>query len=166
MYRLGATSFIAALTILFALSVHAQQESTSTIADKNGCKVYNPMPQENESIKWNGECRDGFADGAGVLDWFIGERLEERYEGELKMGWADGEGTYVSRRGVRYKGGWKKSLQHGKGTVQNPDGSVYDGEWRAGKPHGWGTYRSPNGETVEGEWVNGELKAESGSRRI
>jgi hypothetical protein len=50
--------------------------------------------------------------------------------------------------------------------VQNPDGSVYQGEWKEGKPHGWGVFRAPDGETVEGEWVDGELKSESGSRRI
>ncbi|UCH47283.1 MAG: hypothetical protein JSU95_14490 [Betaproteobacteria bacterium] len=158
-------TFFAAIVFLTATG-YAQNSDTATIADKNGCKVYNPMPQQDESISWSGGCRDGFAHGNGILDWFIGGQLEERYEGELKMGWADGEGTYVSRRGVRYKGGWKNSLQDGKGIIQNPDGSIYDGEWKEGKPHGRGAYRSPNGETVEGEWVDGELKTESGSRRI
>lgn len=166
MFRFKPLATFAAAALLWAASGYAQNIDTPTIADKNGCQVYNPMPQQDETITWSGKCRDGFAHGNGVLDWFISDRLEERYEGELNMGWADGEGTYVSRRGVRYKGGWKNSLQDGKGIIQNPDGSVYEGEWKAGKPHGWGTYRSPDGETVEGEWVDGEFKSESGSRRI
>ena len=166
MYRFKLASAIVAALLFSALPGYAQDSDVPTIADKNGCKVYNPMPQEQESIRWNGECRDGFADGTGILDWYIGEQLEERYEGDLKMGWAEGEGTYVSRRGARYKGEWKHSMQDGKGTIQNPDGSVYQGEWKEGKPHGYGAYRAPNGETVEGEWVDGELKAESGARRI
>lgn len=166
MFRFKQVATFAAAALLWAATGYAQNSETPTIADKNGCKVYNPMPQQEESISWTGECRDGFAHGNGILDWFIGDRLEERYEGELKMGWADGEGTYVSRRGVRYKGGWKDSLQDGEGIIQNPDGSVYQGEWKEGKPHGWGTYRAPDGETVEGEWVDGEFKSESGSRRI
>lgn len=166
MFRFKFMSTAVAVLLLAAAPAFAQNPDTPTIADENGCKVYNPMPQQDESIKWSGECRNGFADGAGVLDWYIGGQLEERYEGDLKMGWADGEGTYVSRRGIRYEGGWKNSLQHGKGKIQNPDGSVYQGEWKAGKPHGWGMYRAPNGETVEGEWENGEMKSESGSRRI
>ncbi len=166
MFRFKLVSTIVAAILLSAAAGHAQDGQTPTIADTNGCKVYNPMPQENESIKWSGECRGGFADGNGVLDWYIGDQLEERYDGELKMGWADGEGTYVSRRGVRYKGTWKNSLQDGRGTIQNADGSVYQGEWKEGKPHGRGMYRAPNGETLEGEWVDGEFKTKSGSRRI
>ena len=166
MQRLIVAAISVAALLFYAVPGQAQNSDIATIADKNGCKVYNPMPQQKESISWSGECRNGFADGAGVLDWFIDGQLEERYEGELKMGWADGEGTYVSRRGSRYTGEWKDSMQHGKGTIQNADGSVYQGEWRQGKPHGFGVYRAPSGETVEGEWVDGELKAESGSRRI
>lgn len=163
---------IFAATLFIGVSAHAQDENQDqdqeipTIADKNGCKVYNPMPQEEESIRWDGQCSNGYAHGTGILDWYIGAELEERYEGELKQGWADGQGTYISRRGVRYEGSWKKSMQEGKGTVQNPDGSIYQGEWKQGKPNGWGVFRAPNGETVEGEWEDGELKSESGSRRI
>ncbi len=166
MYRFRLATAIFAALFFASLQGHAQDTDVATIADKDGCKVYNPMPQEQESIRWDGECRDGFAHGTGTLDWYIGDQLQERYEGELDMGWADGEGTYVSREGSRYKGEWKKSMQHGKGTIQNADGSVYQGEWKEGKPNGYGVYRSPNGETIEGEWVDGELKAETGSRRI
>ena len=166
MFRFKQLAVFAAASLLWAGAGFAQNIDTPTIADKNGCQVYNPMPQKDETITWSGKCRDGYAHGKGILDWFIDGRLEERYEGELNMGWADGQGNYVSRRGVRYQGGWKNSLQDGNGTIQNPDGSVYEGEWKAGKPHGRGTYRSPEGDIVEGEWVDGEFKAESGSRRI
>ena len=153
------------LAALVALPA-AAQEQTATIADQNGCKIYNPNPQENESVKWNGGCKNGFVDGEGVLEWYIGDRLEERYEGSMRSGWAEGSGTFTSRQGMRYKGDWKRSLQEGKGISHSADGSVYEGEWRAGKPHGWGVYRSPDGQTMEGEWENGEMKAESGSRKI
>ena len=159
------TAVIAAV-FLSGISANAQDREVPTIADENGCKVYNPMPQQEESIKWDGPCNGGFADGSGILDWFIKGQLQERYEGELKQGWADGQGTYTSKTGMRYKGSWKNSMQDGTGTMQNPDGSIYQGEWKEGKPNGWGAYRTPDGETVEGDWVDGELKAEAGSRRI
>jgi len=160
-----ATAFIA-VTFLIGFSAYAQDRETPTIADENGCKVYNPMPQEEETISWDGRCSNGFADGNGILDWFIGGQLEERYEGDLKQGWAHGEGIYTSKRGMRYEGSWENSMQNGKGTMQNPDGSIYQGEWKDGKPHGWGVYRAPSGETVEGDWEDGELKSEAGARRI
>ncbi len=166
MYLSRLVAVIIAVVFVAGTSVYAQEGEIATIADENGCKVYNPMPQESESIRWNGQCNNGFAHGTGILDWYIGDRLEERYEGELNMGWAHGQGTYTSRRGVRYEGQWEKSMQQGKGTVQNPDGSIYKGEWKAGKPHGWGVYRTPDGESVEGEWEDGELKSEASSRRI
>ncbi len=163
---LGKQSGLLLLAIVLSVAPVAAQNRTPTVTDQNGCKIYNPMPQEEESVRWSGACRGGFADGKGVLEWFIGGRLEERYDGEMSQGWAEGKGIFVSRQGMRYEGEWKRSQQHGQGVARSPDGSVYEGEWQAGKPHGWGTYTSPNGETVTGEWENGELKSESSSRRI
>jgi hypothetical protein len=51
--RLATVIFAAAL--LGSISAYAQDGEIATIADENGCKVYNPMPQEEESIRWNGE---------------------------------------------------------------------------------------------------------------
>lgn len=160
--------YLAILGIGFFLAgpAFAQSDDTPTVKDQKGCKIYNPMPQENESVKWSGGCRGGFADGKGVLEWYIGGKLEERYDGDMKSGWAEGTGVFVSRQGTRYEGEWKRSQQDGQGVSKGPDGSSYEGEWRAGKPHGWGTYTSPDGETITGEWENGELKSESSSRRI
>ncbi|MEO5374768.1 MAG: hypothetical protein H7840_10880 [Alphaproteobacteria bacterium] len=31
----------------------------------DGCKMWNPYPEKNESIVWHGACRNGLADGAG-----------------------------------------------------------------------------------------------------
>ena len=161
-----AFAFLLLTCLVAALPAAAQGDQTPTIRDKNGCQIYNPNPQAEETVTWTGGCRDGFADGKGVLEWFIGGQLEERYEGTMVGGWAEGVGTFTSRQGVRYQGEWKKSLQDGKGVSQSADGSRYEGQWRAGKPHGRGTYVSPNGESIEGEWENGELKAGSSSRRI
>jgi hypothetical protein len=144
----------------------ALAEDVTTIRDQNGCQVYNPNPQPDETVRWSGACKNGFTDGEGVLEWYVAGRLEERYEGSMRAGWAEGTGTFVSRQGMRYKGEWKRSLQEGKGISQGPDGGVYEGQWRAGKPHGWGVYRTPDGQTIEGEWENGEIKSESSSRKI
>jgi hypothetical protein len=161
-------SSLAALMLVFSITLPAlaQQDDVPTVKDQNGCKIYNPAPQKDESVKWSGGCRGGFADGKGVLEWYIGDRLEERYEGDLRGGWAEGSGVFISRQGTRYEGEWKRSQQHGQGVSRGPDGSSYDGEWRAGKPHGWGSYTGPDGDTITGDWENGELKSESSSRRI
>ena len=33
------------------------------------CKVWNPNPEPNESVTWTGPCKDGYANGKGILFW-------------------------------------------------------------------------------------------------
>ena len=35
--------------------------SQSYITDSSGCKIYNPQPKENETVKWSGNCVNGYA---------------------------------------------------------------------------------------------------------
>ena len=158
--------YISIVAMLISSSAVADHHETATVEDEKGCKVYNPAPQQNESISWDGQCQNGFAHGKGTLNWFINGELKERYVGELADGWAEGEGTYISDNGTRYRGQWVRSKQTGQGQIINPDGSSYQGEWLNGRPHGVGTYRAANGEITEGEWENGNLKYETDGRRI
>ncbi len=103
---------VALLLSAFGASA-AGDDDVAWIADSRGCKVANPFPQPGETIKWSGECKDGLADGNGVLDWFVNGKPFDRYEGTLKQGWAEGTGTLL-REGGRYVGDWKRSLQDGK----------------------------------------------------
>ncbi|MDA0238157.1 MAG: hypothetical protein O3B03_06550 [Proteobacteria bacterium] len=159
--------FIGIVILTFgAFSAYANDPDMGIIADENGCKVYNPMPQEGESIRWDGNCTNGFANGSGTLKWFINEQLKEQYVGSIVDGWADGQGVYTSHDGTQYDGTWVRSRQHGIGAQLNPDGSAYDGEWLNGRAHGWGQLRTPDGEIFEGQWRNGEPVSEPDGRRI
>jgi hypothetical protein len=130
------------------------------IADARGCKVANPFPRAGETITWSGECKNGFAHGEGVLQWFLNGKPDDRYEGNLLMGWAQGKGVLIKPDGAKYAGDWKDSMQHGSGRLEWPDGSWYDGDWKAGKPHGHGQYRRPDGKMFMGEWVDGEFEGD------
>ena len=154
--------------ILAALMLQGRlaAEPAAIIQDENGCKVYNPAPQENETIRWSGDCIDGFANGFGILEWFIGGQLAESYEGDMEAGWAHGRGVLISQKGMRYEGSWKKSVQNGYGTASSTDGSSYEGDWLDGKPHGRGTYTHPNGDIMSGEWQNGKLMEGTGAQKI
>lgn len=40
------------------------------IISNNGCKLFNPVPQANETVTWSGKCADGMASGFGALTWY------------------------------------------------------------------------------------------------
>lgn len=155
-------SAIAVLLLSIALPSFADDEDVNWIADANGCKIANPFPQPGESVTWSGGCKEGRADGTGVLQWFIDGEPRDRFEGTLKDGWADGKGTLV-REGMRYSGDWKRSTQDGYGRYEGEDGSWYEGEWKDGQPHGHGEYQSPDGRRLSGTWVEGEFQGEDDS---
>jgi hypothetical protein len=151
---LGTALLLGLLCSASVLSAPAEDQ-TSWIADKRGCKVANTFPRAGETITWSGSCKDGFADGHGIVQWFLDGKEDDRYEGDLKMGWAEGHGVLSKSDGGKYSGEWKHSIQEGNGRYEAPDGSFYDGEWKNGKPHGQGQYRRPDGKVFIGEWVDG-----------
>jgi hypothetical protein len=146
---------MAAAALVSGIAQAAPQEDPGWIADKRGCKVANPFPRAGESITWSGECENGFAHGQGLLQWYVNGQEDDRYEGNLDMGWASGRGVLVRPDGGKYDGEWKESMQHGNGRYDAPDGSWYEGQWKMGKPHGQGQYRRPDGKVFIGVWIDG-----------
>ena len=123
------------------------------IADaKSACKVWNPQPSAGETARWNGACKDGFADGNGVLDWFRGGNSYERDEGTWQDGRQIGEGTQTWPGG-RYKGQFSESLPHGKGALISGE-ARYDGAFLNGKPNGNGVLTNASG-AFSGTWADG-----------
>src|SRR3954451_17182422 len=88
----------------------AVEDDVSWIADKRGCKVANTFPRAGESITWSGPCKDGYADGEGVMQWFLNGKEDDRYEGQISMGWAEGHGVLPKIEGGKYDGQWKHSV--------------------------------------------------------
>src|SRR5690242_6621161 len=85
---LSVASLLAALCTSFAAV--AVEDDVSWITDKRGCKVANTFPRERETITWSGPCKDGYADGEGVMQWFLNGKEDDRYEGQMSMEWAEG----------------------------------------------------------------------------
>src|SRR6266853_1959819 len=96
----------------------------------SGCRVWNPNPQGDETITWSGACRDGLAEGRGVLQWFHNMRPAERYEGEFRAGRENGYGV-LSKPKARYEGEFKDGKAHGLGHYVAP-GYNYTGIWADG----------------------------------
>ena len=164
--KLLLSRLVAATALAMTLSGLAQaaSEDEEWIADKRGCKVANPFPPAGETITWTGDCKNGYADGDGVLQWYLNGKADDRYEGHLAQGWAQGRGTLYKGDGGKYEGDWQQSMQHGMGRYEAPDGSWYDGEWKNGKPNGSGQYRRPDGRMFMGQWRDGVFEGDEDSQ--
>jgi hypothetical protein len=158
LWRLLAALVLA--TSLVAVARGAASDDGEWITDKKGCKVANPFPRPGETITWTGTCKNGFAHGQGVLQWYLNGKEDDRYEGSLDQGWAEGRGTLYKADGGKYDGEWQHSLQSGAGRYEAPDGSWYDGQWKDGKPNGAGQYRRPDGRMFMGQWRDGVFEGD------
>ena len=102
--------------------------------------------------KYEGEIKIGFPNGQGILTFPDGEK----YEGEFKDGERNGQGTYTWNDGGKYVGEFKDGKKNGQGTYTWNDGGKYVGEYKDGLKNGQGTYTFLNGDKYEGEWKEGE----------
>ena len=147
---------------LAAAVAHAQSQVGGFVADpESGCKVFNPHPQSNESVKWSGGCVDGLAQGPGSLQWFDNGRPYEKDQGEWTQGRQSGRGSQ-DWKGGRYDGELVNGEPQGRGVLTLRS-SRYEGEFRNGKPNGAGTVTSLEG-LFKGTWKDGCLEGDR--RRI
>jgi hypothetical protein len=153
----SARAVIACATALLSLALIAAPAYAEDgfIRDKKGCKVSNPSPKPDESVEWSGKCLDGYADGKGLLQWYVNGAASTRYEGTLHGGLLSGRGKLTMPDGATYDGQWLAGKQEGKGVQTMPDGTRYEGDWKNGQPNGHGVLRDAKGKTLEGEWKNG-----------
>jgi len=102
--------------------------------------------------KYEGEIKNGAPNGQGTFTLNDGEK----YVGEFKDGKSHGQGTYTFKKGNKFVGGWKDGKRNGQGSITWSDGKKYLGEWKNGKYNGQGTLTLPNGEKYVGGYKNGE----------
>jgi hypothetical protein len=152
--------------------------ASTWLADaRTGCKVWDPQPEPEESVRWSGACKGGFASGPGVTEWvehgLVTERTEgertgghlqgrgvqtlangDRFEGSWKDDRREGEGAYVAADGRSYVGGFKDDRFDGFGVMTDARGGRYEGGWKAGRRNGQGSYTGPDGTRFTGLWVD------------
>ena len=80
-----------------------------------------------EFVDWQGECKNGRADGEGKATAADGST----YTGSAKDGRPDGFGTINGPQGY-YQGDFKGGLRHGSGIIQGPDGEYYKANFQNG----------------------------------
>jgi hypothetical protein len=126
------------------------------LSDANGCKVYDPSPEPDETVTWSGRCLDGYADGSGVVQWLDGATPGTRVEGTLVRGKWEGQTSVLNRSGGRFEGSYHEGERSGKGALTWPNGDRYEGDWQHNKRTGGGVLTRANGDRYEGDFVDGK----------
>lgn len=144
------------------------------------CLIANPSPVEGEQASWSGGCKDGYADGMGILNWSVRGRPQGGYEGVLvkgvpngpgfllldddaslqgdfKDGKLEGKGVYTGPKGAKLNANFVAGVAGGVADYSTPLGDNYHGEWQGMAPHGQGKMSYGAGGSYEGGWAHGEF---------
>ncbi len=127
--------------------------------EKTNCKFFTQSNCNQRSFVWNGDCKEGFADGYGELTMFQNGREFYLFEGFISMGKSNGQGKLrILSDGDVYEGNFKNNFLNGFGRFYNDDGDHYAGYYKNGLPSGHGTYwYEPESQFFKyvGEWKEG-----------
>jgi hypothetical protein len=141
------------LVLLAMLAVsQSRADNLPTVIGESNCLVINPHPVKGERVSWSGGCKDGYASGAGVLQWYLDDKATDRYEGTMQLGRPDGHGRYDLADKAFYEGDFKEGLRDGKGYLRFANGTQYEGDFSRGKRTGEGIQLLINGTRYEGAW--------------
>ena len=136
----------------------AKPAKTSWLKDPiTNCAVWGSHLKGDNLISWSGDCRDGKANGMGLLSWINDGKLAGRYSGPMVEGKAQGLGTidfWLDNQYLHYEGSFLNSKLDGWGNVRWPDGSHLEGEFKDDAPSGLVQYTAANGSRYTGEVKN------------
>ena len=148
----------------------------------DGCYIWNPNPQQNETVIWSGHCSGGLVDGTGTVTWTYGtngENTSTDPPGPYQYGkphgtwivrndngdvfetpYVNGErhGTQIERQadGDVFENSYVNGVEHGKAVARLVDGTVREVPVVNGEIHGTQIDRQADGDVIETPWVNGE----------
>jgi hypothetical protein len=109
------------------------------------------IEDNKDFLKYEGEIKNGLPNGQGTETYTDGTKYVGEYEGGSII-----NGTVTYPDGRKYVGGFKDGKYNGQGTDTSPYGRKYVGEFKDGLPNGQGTDTYPNGEKYVGKWKNGK----------
>src|SRR5438093_243643 len=110
--RAGAAikTFYGALAMLLAGAALAQAPAGTSEVTADGCKLYLPQSEAKSAsrIRWSGQCKDGLAEGRGVVRIYSGGKISRVSESTFAAGKVTAAGeSYFVRGGdaMRSRGG-------------------------------------------------------------
>ena len=172
-------------SFMFLCSASVSAEQVWFTNKTNKCKfsipIYSPDVKVTD-ISWEGLCKDGLANGEGILaiKFYILPKDKTLLtldgtvamqnglmHGKASVRWNYGatfSGEYINGErtkgillfdGESYDGEFLMDAFHGKGTFHYKNGEIYEGSWEKGLRSGTGTLTGPDGKVkYQGEWLN------------
>lgn len=141
------------MCIVCALAAPAFGADAARYHGPEHCRIaqLEPAPAA-DPVRWSGQCKAGFAEGPGVLEWRAAHQGPLRLEATLVRGAVSGQGKLTYDKG-RYTGTMRHGLPHGQGYFEYAgDLGWYEGEVRDGKRQGYGTHLGIDRSSYEGQW--------------
>jgi hypothetical protein len=142
--------------LILSVSVQAQNKNAMPgyilIENQIECQIFT-NDTVDKSIKWDGKCVKGFAEGRGIAEHFLGDLRFAIVEGNFIKGKLNGLGSVYVHNGDKYVGNFKEGNRSGWGTVTLANGRRYVGEQKNDMFHGKGIYTFTEGTpSLEGVW--------------
>ncbi len=155
------------LTLLLASVLADSAAASASSYGPADCRIDALLPAPMDArVSWRGACRDGFAEGPGILAWNDADDSERRIEGTLargvvagaaKLSWAAGKNTRgADQDRDSYEGTLRSGQPDGQGFFQFADGAMYEGGVANGKPEGTGIRIDADRSRYEGQWMDGK----------
>ena len=151
---------ILALTILFTLTNPLFSQTLKdewVVCNTQGCKLLDPYYSDGVTMKWEGSCVNGKADGFGKLTKYKDGQYESTYEGEFRNGIREGKGKFSHKSETVLECNFKNGQAIGYGKYDLGNGNYYNGEIVNYRQHGNGTLKMANGSKFEGFFVSDRM---------
>ena len=151
---------IFALTILFTLANPLFSQTLKdewVVCNTQGCKLLDPYYSDGVTMKWEGSCVNGKADGFGKLTKYKDGQYESTYEGEFLNGIREGKGKFSHKSETILECNFKNGQAIGYGKYDLGNGNYYNGEIINYRQHGNGTLKMANGSKFEGFFVSDRM---------
>jgi hypothetical protein len=105
-----------------------------TTASNQNCKIHNQFPIPNETVTYEGECSNSYAEGKSSVAWAVNGKIHQIINGQYKQGKLEGEcSIVVSDSKMRFDGQCKNDMPV-FGTYIDKEGKIYTGNLVNGKP--------------------------------
>jgi S1-C subfamily serine protease/antitoxin component YwqK of YwqJK toxin-antitoxin module len=151
---------IITLSLFFSLTSYLKAQTLKdewVTCKTSGCKILDPYYKDGVTLKWEGSCLDGKADGYGKLIKYQDGEYESTYEGEYNNGLREGKGKFTHKDGTVREGIFINGQMCGKGIMTLTNGQKYIGDFLNYRAHGDGIIYFPNGAKFEGFCVSDRM---------